>query len=145
MGVGLPDIEPGALPALVRLELALISYGTRFQPSLPASWGAGADVLPSLRELLLDLAIAGPLPEAWASGFRSLEWLRISGEFGVHKVAACHQAASATASQPARHLPAAWAAGFRRLDTLQLSCLGIGGPLPAAWSSPGSFPSLTQL
>ena len=42
-------------------------------------------------------------------------------------------------------LPPAWAAGFPQLKQLRLAGLGLGGPLPAAWQSGGTFPLLTML
>lgn len=51
LGAPLPDIQPGALPALGSLQLELPWLRT----SLPASWGADPAVLPALEELKLQV------------------------------------------------------------------------------------------
>lgn len=148
LGGPLPDIQPGAFPALESLELQF----EQLNSTLPASWGGDPRVLPALRHLRLALGAAGPLPAAWARGFHRLAGLAITvghmtGRQAVAGAAAPQpvgqQPGSAVADQPPRRLPPEWAAGFPALQSLHLLGAANGGSLPAAWQS--GFPSLTVL
>lgn len=151
-GGQLPDISPGALPALTTLEIGLLGKADSFRPTLPPSWGAGPDVLPSLRQLTLQLPISGPLPQQWAAGFPRLWMLWLSSEVvageGAPDLDACRLAAATERGQPElrpeRELPGEWATGFPALQHLELNCLHIGGSLPHAWAA-GGFPSLQTM
>ncbi len=147
-GSQLPAVFPGALPALRLLEISLTGNASGFRPSLPPSWGARPDVLPSLRQLVLQLPLAGPLPPQWAGGFAGLRMLWLSSEDaagdGAPGLDSCRRIASTADGQPARRLPAAWASGFPALQHLELNCLSIGGTLPEAWAA-GGFPALQTM
>ena len=153
MGGGLPYIHPGALPRLQTLSLDL----PELAPStLPASWGADPRVLPMLRTLSVHAPLAGPLPAAWAGGFKGLRQLSVVNTAAPgylpapnsNQPAAAHKpaAAPAPAAVPAgpRGLPPEWALGFSGLQSLQLSGLDLPGSLPAAWVE-GGFPQLAIL
>ncbi|PRW45625.1 hypothetical protein C2E21_6054 [Chlorella sorokiniana] len=147
-GPQLPDIAPGALPALRVLEISLIGNASSFRPTLPPSWGAAPDVLPSLQQLVLQLPITGPLPPQWARGFAHLWMLWLSSQVvagdGAPDLDSCRQLAATAAGAPERSLPAAWAEGFPALQHLELNCLRIGGSLPEAWVA-GGFPNLSAM
>ena len=147
-GSQLPAVFPGALPALRLLEISLTGNASGFRPSLPPSWGARPAVLPSLRQLVLQLPLAGPLPPQWAGGFAGLRMLWLSSEDaagdGAPGLDSCRRIASTADGQPARRLPAAWASGFPALQHLELNCLSIGGTLPEAWAA-GGFPALQTM
>ena len=155
----LPDVQPGALPALQKLVLQLPGQA---QPlALPASWGATPGTLPALRQLTLSwLPVVHPLPAAWARGFRRLESLAIEGAWEEPGPRAAPAAPAAPPAEAAAggagsaagagaassgSLPAAWARGFPRLASLTLRHLGLTGTLPASWLAPGSFPALSKL
>lgn len=71
--VSLPDIQPGALPVLEALKVAMFGAPVR----LPASWGGSPSVLPALRQLTIKGDIRGGLPPSWGSDLRSLEGITI--------------------------------------------------------------------
>lgn len=124
----LPDIQPGALPALQLLHLELPWLST----SLPASWGAGTEVLPALEELSLQAVLEGPLPPSWRRGFASLRSLSL-------------KVRDTDAPPLPGGLPADWAAGFPRLQLLELIEVRVSEPtLPGAWAG-GGFPRLQTL
>lgn len=152
---GLPVLEPGALPRLEGLYLELRSGPP---VDLPPSWGASPEVLPSLQTLVLNAArLRGPLPAAWARGFRCLERLRVS----------CGQSRALTEGRPRapsdslgqeqrggagpsscgpgerRALPPEWPSGFPALAELALS-LDLSGTVPPAWWDSG-FGRLAEL
>ena len=155
----LPDIQPGALP---RLQTLLVQLDCLWA-SLPASWGASPQVLPSLQVLEVQLGFAGTLPAAWAAGFPQLRTLDITD---VSYMAAAKikvgwpsmgqallppgpqdticQPPALPAGGPPVFLPAEWAAGFGRLQLLRLLGLGIQGSLPEAWVQ-GGFPAMQSL
>lgn len=145
--VPLPDVRPGALPALRSLVLGCINLTS----TLPASWGRPG-VLPQLDELRVYLGrVAGALPPEWAAGgFRNLTNLMVSCQEGFDPrydaPAATRAAAAAAAPAPRDALPPAWGAGaFPSLSSLTLVGLHVGGGLPASWLVPGAFPRLHQL
>ncbi|KAL4431226.1 hypothetical protein ABPG75_006482 [Micractinium tetrahymenae] len=150
LGGQLPDIQPGAMPLLQHLLL----HAPGLQSTLPPGWGAGADVLPSLRRLDLTFSVHGRLPGGWAAGFRSLEQLSIAYspiwradgvwmEGGSQGKGRWPEAAP---SAEARTLPEGWAApgSFPSLRTLRLGGLGMSGSLPASWVD-GGWPALEEL
>ena len=128
----LPDVAPGALPSLVSLLLAFPGLSS----TLPASWGAAGSALPSLARLELQLEVSGPLPAAWARGFRLLTKLTITG--------ADPTPPRRKAPGGGRRLPPQWAAGFPSMAHLALYALGLSGHFPPGWSSSG-FPALKSL
>lgn len=75
LGAPVPELPPGHLPALEVLELQFEQQPSR----LPDSWGASPEALPRLQSLLVALQLEGPLPEAWAGGFRHLQQLSLVG------------------------------------------------------------------
>ncbi|KAF8059373.1 PMA1 [Scenedesmus sp. PABB004] len=112
------DVAPGALPALVQLEIQQDPPHLIAGP-LPASWGA----LTALK--LLDLhgqALTGPLPGAW-SGMAAMHDLTLAGN---------------ALTGP---LPVAWA-GMAKLSNLALGYNALTGNVPAAWLG---MPALTSL
>lgn len=166
----LPAMQPGALPSLAVLSLAIFSP---LPPhGLPPSWGASPAVLPSLRDMHLSLSPAPVvrLPRQWAGGFPSLEVLRID-VLGIPSrkapgAPAPWPAAQAPAPAPssapacappavapgqvqsggceAGGLPPEWASGFPALAALNLVGLPLGGSLPQAWVD-GGLPSVSSL
>jgi len=155
---GLPDIPPGALPALERLEFEF--YG--MASTLPPSWGADPAVLPALQDLSVQLPIEKGLPEEWAAGFRQLTGLAISGPRATMlddhlsqtvsaaraaqvaaQVAASNRAGAAGTANAGYRLPPEWAAGFPALERLVLEHLGLVGTIPQSWQA--GFPQLYGL
>jgi hypothetical protein len=103
----------------------------------------------------LRLAITGSLPAEWAAGFRQLISLQLTnmtrevpgcgppqGSLPSQKGAA---AAEEVQGAPAGALPPRWATGFPKLESLRIEGFVSRGPIPAAWTRPGSFPALTAL
>ncbi|KAL4855737.1 3-deoxy-manno-octulosonate cytidylyltransferase [Chlorella vulgaris] len=147
----LPDIQPGAMPQLVALEMHL----GRISASLPPSWGSDPAILPSLTVLDVRLAITGSLPVEWAAGFRQLISLQLTNM--TREVPGCGPPKDSLPSQkgataaeevqgaPAGALPPRWATGFPKLESLRLEGFVSRGPIPAAWTRPGSFPALAAL
>lgn len=154
----LPDIQPGALPVLDRLHIETEQLRT----ALPASWGAGAGVLPALRSLDITAQITGTLPAGWAHGFPQLTRLVIStyadgtreggaspGRCGTSSGASLPLPAppaleAGAGANPPILLPAEWATGFPCLEVLALARLELTGSFPDAWLT-GGFPALTAL
>lgn len=157
----LPDIRPGALPSLARLELVFPGLHT----TLPPSWGADPAVLPNLRELRVHVRLEGSLPASWALGFRHLSTLDIDcgasqtpgmmpfTRFTTHnktwQAVAQHDADGSggnTAPAQLHGLPAEWGSpsGFPRLTDLRLVSLPVAGALPRSWAD-GGFPLLLSL
>ena len=165
----LPDIQPGALPALEQLFLE----GSGMGGELPSSWGASPAVLPALRQLTLRLLLLGPLPAEWARGFRRLTVLAISNEDMRHYPAFDADSEPGRAGgrsrgssimppplqappvlPPRPHplpqaqrwgLPPEWAGGFPKLHSLSLAGMEqLAGPMPNAWQQ-GGFPVLVEM
>ncbi|KAL4439180.1 hypothetical protein ABPG77_004082 [Micractinium sp. CCAP 211/92] len=148
----LPDIQPGALPALRSTVLTFLNLTS----TLPGSWGGSPDVLPALDELRLIVGdITGSLPAGWADGggFRRLENLVLGCLQGVNardgvplERRAAAAAAAAAASVPPATLPPSWGGGaFPALTSLTMHGLPVGGTFPASWLTPGAFPKLKSL
>ena len=162
----LPEMRPGALPALDSLILDFRELRT----TLPVSWGSSTSVLSSLQELLVTVQAVGPLPPEWSEGFKRLANMGISrlppgliqkGNRDIVREAMAAQlrqaratsrdghpttqppAPSAAALEAAR-LPPSWATGLWNLRSLTLNNLGITGPIPHAWQTRG-FPALNSL
>ena len=123
----LPDILPGALPRLQRLEFSMHDA----EASLPASWGSQAEVLPALERLSVSLALpTGQLPAAWARGWRKLQSLVILG-------------GDTELPGTINSLPTEWADGFPALVSFSFYGPRISGTFPSAWVS--GFPKLKSL
>ena len=151
--ISLPDVHPGALPQLQKLEI----HFERVQGTLPASWGR-PDVLPQLRQLMLGARFDGPLPAEWQRGLRVLEELAIAG--GARNNTCTWKyapksgreepwqrpawAAAAASRVTGRSLPAQWASGFPNLKGMYLEMSGVSGPIPPTWLE-GGFASLESL
>lgn len=73
LGASLPDIPPGALPALKVLSL----HCDELLATLPASWGSSPRVLPALEQLSVVMQVEGGLPEEWSKGLNQLQSLTI--------------------------------------------------------------------
>jgi hypothetical protein len=149
-GGALPGLHPGALPALRHLSLRAPATAA----SVPSSWGAFPDVLPSLESLHLRLRLLGWLGPAWSGGFRRLRELRVEDTTPRRHRGACParrrrrrlaQEMEGSGREQAPLLHATWAAGFPALQSMRLVGLQLGGGLPAAWLAPGAFPGLQQL
>ncbi|KAL4440185.1 hypothetical protein ABPG75_003186 [Micractinium tetrahymenae] len=130
----LPDVEPGALPALESLYL----NGEGAAVPLPPSWGASPLTLPSLDTLSLHAPLEGPLPTEWAQGFRQLAHLVLSGGSAA--------AARPPPAGPRPTLPPEWAelSAFPRLRLLSVTHPQLAGTFPPSWEQ-GGFPSLESL
>jgi len=133
----LPDIPPGALPALERLTLIFPALRTQ----LPASWGSSPAVLPELQSLTVLAHLQGGLPEQWAHGFRQLSTLFLESSAGE---GACADADDADAGAE-RRLPLSWPSGFPILRYLGLTNLGLARADLAALSQEGAFALLHEL
>lgn len=125
----LPDILPGALPALASIVMILPT----FQSALPTSWGSSPDVLPSLAAMRVTAPFLEPLPAEWAGGFAALRSL-ILGR-GIQ-----YEAPPAGALL----LPPEWASGFPVLSRLVLEKLHSSTALPQQWAD-GGFRQLAIL
>lgn len=137
LGTPLPDLQPGALPALEQLQLSFGKQHCR----LPDSWGSPG-VLPRLRELKLYLGSMPALPESWAAGFPQLTTLLISAAQNDGPPP-CESAASVRArGLQLFELPAAWGSGFPAVRMLKIG-VGASGTIPPSWLA--GFPSLTHL
>ena len=122
-------------------QLQVLEINTpHLRSPLPASWGAPG-VLPLLRNLTIWFTSTGPLPEAWARGWRQLEALSLVQSDRPDYGLAPPNSQLAAGLGP---LPAAWAAGFPALRRLQLWGVASGGAIPAAWAESG-FPLLERL
>lgn len=131
----LPDLGPGALPALEELTL---NFGKQ-AATLPDSW-ARPGVLPQLRELKLTLASVPGLPDSWAAGFRRLAIFMIDC---LNNMPLCESDAAAQArGLQVHYLPPSWARGFPQLRLLRVGT-GARGTIPASWEA--GFASLTRL
>ena len=120
----LPAMQPGALPSLAVLSLAIFSP---LPPhGLPPSWGASPAVLPSLRDMHLSLSPAPVvrLPRQWAGGFPSLEVLRID-VLGIPS----RKAPGAPAPWPAAQAPPAVAPGQVQSGVARRGASLRSGPL----------------
>ncbi len=147
----LPDIQPGALPALRSTVLSFLNLTS----TLPGSWGGSPDVLPALDELRLIVGeVTGSLPAGWAAGgFRRLQNLVLGCLQGVNardgvplEQRAAAAAAAAAASVSPATLPPAWGGGaFPALTSLTMHGLPVGGAFPASWLTPGAFPKLKSM
>jgi hypothetical protein len=155
----LPDIQPGAMPAL---ETLLLSFRARETPLLPASWGSTANTLPALRSLHMNfLHAAVRLPPEWSQGFKSLEVLKLNG-YWDHTIPQLDPGDADTAApvdgKPPHTAAAATAAaatddGGGGGDGGNTSAAGHGSPaaavapkgggLPPAWAA--GFPRLSEL
>ena len=151
-GATLPDIQPGALPALQELKIAM----PQLQATLPASWGASPGVLPSLRTLKLKLHVVGQLPPEWASGFQRLESLVLSDpqctpgsleQASTARTEPQAQAASAARSKSASRRSVATEEPAASPSMGPQEPAGFCSPmmLPPQWARAGSFPRLTGL
>jgi hypothetical protein len=154
LGAQLPDIHPGALPALELLVLAMAAQ----RATLPPSWGASPQVLPCLLKLTIIFDPQGRLPREWARGFKHLRiltlldsrhefqhtrrtWWRPMPEPAPAMLLAAQQEQAAPGGMT---LPPEWSSGFPRLTDLVLSGLPLAGPFPQAWQT-GGFPALVSL
>ena len=99
----LPDILPGAMPQLAKMELEL----AQLEAALPASWGAASDTLPALQYLHVCLrhSAHGRLPPEWARGFPRLGELHLTDSSSV----CCCRAELHPAATPPVLLPPEWA------------------------------------
>ncbi|KAL4436534.1 hypothetical protein ABPG75_003673 [Micractinium tetrahymenae] len=152
LGSGLPELQPGRLPALERLHLEFDEGGPC---ALPPSWGSSPEVLPSLQALHVAMPLSPQLPHEWGLGFWQLRQL------GLLSPACGRRLAAAEAAAPAPGTPAAAAGGGRASSTAahsgRGSKLGVdprpapavpaGGPssvrLPVTWAA--GFPALREL
>ena len=150
LGAPLPDIQPGALPALEHFYLSLRMEAQH--NVLPPIWGGSPQVLPSLLELTIISSIEGRLPAEWAGGFRRLrtlilldsriefEHLRPYGRLPEPVPTIKPEQASPIAMA----LPPEWSSGFPQLRDLTLSGVPLAGSFPQAWQT-GGFPALQSL
>lgn len=153
LGSGLPDLQPGRLPALEQLHLEFDQGGPAV---LPPSWGSSPEVLPSLQALHVAMPLSPQLPGDWAHGFWQLRQLHLLSPACGQRLAAAPEAppgtgpphiggATATAGRAAQ----APSEAASKLGSRHASSDGApaGGPpsasLPVAWAA--GFPALREL
>ena len=136
----LPDILPGALPQLAKMELEL----AQLEAALPASWGAASDTLPALQYLHVCLrhSAHGRLPPEWARGFPRLGELHLTDSSSV----CCCRAELHPAATPPVLLPPEWASPGAFPSLISLSFFGLHiATLPRAWLEAGGFPAVSLM